>query len=122
MYRITNLLAHPYQVLNLYFKDANGNSDSFVLILKYLSTQELWSYEIIYNGKIIEGSILTCSENILYKFRKILPFGLKCESIDKGEPFYLGDFKEGRINLYVLDYKDKEVTNQWITNGQENTI
>ena len=87
MQLITNLKDRAKQTFNLYF----------------LPSQRGWFFDISYRGFTSNGLHLVNSCNVLSAYFNILRFGLFCEVIDGSEPYFVDDFANGRVKLYLTD-------------------
>ena len=82
----------------------NGNVVTIALV--YRPTVELWSMDITYGTREIQGLTLCVHPNILRQWRRVMPFGIAIVSTDGIDPVYQDDFSEGRVSLYVLETED----------------
>lgn len=78
------------------------NAENIDFNLYYMPSQQAWFYDIGYGEFRANGLKVVVGPNIIRNFRKILPFGLCCTSVDGLDPFYISDFLTGRIKLYLL--------------------
>lgn len=92
----------PKQQYNL----AGENGELIGFFLYYMPTVQLWACDISYKDFITKGIIVTVSSNLLHNYANLLPFGLACTSADGLDPYYLTDFAEGRIKIYLLNTLD----------------
>ena len=74
--------------------------------MSYVATQQQWLFSVEYNDFEFNSAQLLVSPNILRGYKNILPFGILCASIDGQDPFYISDFVNNRIELYLLDSED----------------
>ena len=76
--------------------------DEFDFYLEFRETQGLWFCNIGFKDTVINGLGLVCGQNILRQWKNILPFGLAVGSSDVADPYYIDDFVNSRIQVYVL--------------------
>lgn len=99
---IDKLTAEARQQYNIVGEDGEEIS----LLLWYAPTQQSWYFDITSGDFTLEGAQLTTSPNILRSYRNLLSFGFTVTSVDGLDPFYLDDFINGRIQLYLLSRDD----------------
>lgn len=99
MQQITNLSDEADQLTKVVLADGSVAIFEFI----YLPTIERWSFNVSHPDITVNCMILCAGANVLRDFRNIIPFGLGCYSTDGADPFYIEDFKSGRITLFVLD-------------------
>lgn len=76
------------------------------LTLRYMPTQEAWFMDVEYEDFKLNGIKVTNSPNILRKYRNKIPFGFLCIVSDGLEPFFIDDFVNRRVDLYLLNAED----------------
>lgn len=69
----------------------------------YMPSQQSWFFDMAYNGQTLNGTRICVSPNLIRSHKNVLPFGLACMTTDGAEPFYIDDFKNDRIRLYLLN-------------------
>ena len=104
MQLITELNDNPKQ--NLRFIVDTG--EEFTISFVYRENAQLWFYDLQYQDFILNGMGLVVSPNILRQWKNIIPFGISVISNDINDPFFLDDFKSGRVQLIVLNKNDVE--------------
>ena len=75
----------------------------------YAPTQNSWFMDVAYGDKRLNGLRLVVSPNCLRQYSRILPFGVTVTSTNSVDPYFIDDFSEGRISVYVLDSDDLEM-------------
>ncbi len=78
------------------------DGDEFDFYLEFRESQGLWFCNIAFKDTVINGLGLVCGQNILRQWKNILPFGLAVGSTDVGDPYYIDDSVNGRIEVFVL--------------------
>ena len=63
-----------------------------VLNFEYKANQLGWFFGIKYKDINYQNIRLTTSFNILRAYRNYLPFGLRCDTVDNGEPTNINNF------------------------------
>jgi len=86
--------------------------DEFDFYLEFRETQGLWFCNIAFKDTVINGLGLVCGANILRQWKNILPFGLAVGSSDVGDPYYIDDFVNGRIQVFVLTEAEVKATEE----------
>lgn len=103
MNRIQNITSVPFQKQTLVLEDG----DTFSITLKYVELEQGWFItEILWNTFRLQGIRVTNSPNILYQWRKLIPFGIACFTEGNREPTLQEDFSSGASKLYVLPASD----------------
>lgn len=102
MYLLTNLGNEPKQKISMMLED-NTRLD---LTFEYKENQEGWFFGFTYGGNTYQNIRLTTAYNILRAYRNWLPFGLRCDTIDEGEPVDIDDFVTGYAAVYLLTKED----------------
>ena len=97
-YLITNLSDEARQE----FKVQVPNADTAEFFIYYLPNQNGWYFDIKYGTFESKGIHLVNSYNVLNAYFNLLRFGLSCQVIDGSEPYFIDDFKTGRVSLYIL--------------------
>lgn len=98
MRQITGLSADAKQK----FKVQIEGGDIAIFNFYYLQSQIGWFFDITYGDFKSTGLRLVNSPNVLDAYFNILRFGLLCSVPDGAEPYFIEDFINGRVNLYVL--------------------
>lgn len=102
MKTIDNLSDDAFQKVDVVLDD--GSLATFEL--RYLPSGQRWVVDIT-NGSFVVRAVGLCNHpNILRQFRKVLSFGLMCQSVDGTDPAYIQDFVNGRCQLLVLNGAD----------------
>lgn len=81
------------------------NNDVFTFNLDYRMQQFGWYYNIVY-GEVFStiNERLVLGNNIIRKYKNLIPFGLAIKSTDGVEPMFLDDLSGNnpRISIYLL--------------------
>ena len=104
MYLLNNLGNEPKQKLSMMLED----DTRLELKFEYRANQEGWFFSFVYGENEYQNIRLTTSYNILRAYRNWLPFGLRCDTVDDGEPIEINDFVSGYANVYLLNKTDIE--------------
>lgn len=102
MYLLNNLGNEPKQVLTFILED----NTRLTLRFEYKENQMGWFFGFTYGDTDYNNIRLTTSYNVLRAYRNWLPFGLRCDTVDTGEPIGLDDFVTGYANIYLLTRED----------------
>lgn len=102
MYLLTNLGSEPKQKLTMMLDD----NTRLVLKFEYRANQKGWFFGFNYGDEEYSNIRLTTSYNILRAYRNWLPFGIRCETVDTGEPIGIDDFITGYAQVYLLTRDD----------------
>ena len=78
------------------------NGETFTLQLQYSTLQRGWFFTIIYNDFILRNIRLTAHWNVLLPYVNIIPFGIMVTTADETEPFFLEDFINNRVKIFIL--------------------
>lgn len=105
MYRFTTLGNEPRQQVTMILDDTSR----VVFTFEYRANQLGWFFSYTYNGQTVANIRLVTSYNMLRSY-KSLPFGLRCDTTDGGEPLELNDFSRGYADLYLLTQEDIKAT------------
>lgn len=106
MYKLTNLGKEPKQILTLALDD----NTKIPMTFEYRANQTGWFIGFEYNGQTYQNIRLTTSYNLLRGYRSWLPFGLRCDTLDKLEPMDIDDFITGYASVYILNQSDIDTT------------
>ena len=90
------------------------NGEQIKFNLYYYATQESWYFDISYLTTTINGLKLTNFPNILRQWKNILPFGLACTVTDGFDPYYIDDFVNGRVSVFLLNSDDVTTVEQQV--------
>jgi hypothetical protein len=99
MYLINGVSNNPLQDFTL----TVPNNGVVTITLRYMPTQDMWFYNIVWNDIIINGQMLVMSPNLLRQERNFLPFGFGCYTQDGKDPFGVEVFNSGYAQLFLLD-------------------
>lgn len=108
MRRITEISNSPSQRLTL----IGENNEQIPFELRYRPTQQAWYFSLEFNGTVIKDRKLVASPNILNQQRNKLPFGIMCVVPDGTEPYFLDDFQDDRVLVFLLNEEEKEGVTQ----------
>jgi hypothetical protein len=78
---------------------ANGNRVNFNIYFSDLLSS--WRVDIKYGDKIFSGVRLCSNNNILSKYKNIIPFGVAI--LGENDPFFLDSFSSGQNEFCILD-------------------
>jgi hypothetical protein len=78
------------------------NGEIIKISLRYMPTIQRWFVGLQYKDFILNGYRVYVSDNILWTFRNILPFGLAV-TCKEFEPFMIDDFSAGRAKFFLLN-------------------
>ena len=98
MKQIDNISNDASQEITVILDDGT----SATVVLSYLPAIERWLVDISWDTFSVKGVGLCVHPNILRTWRKLIPFGLTCQTTDGADPFSIDDFEDGRASLYVL--------------------
>lgn len=102
MYQLNNIGNEPKQKLTFMLED----NTRLEITLEYRANQFGWFIGFTYGETNYQNIRLTTSYNILRAYRNWLPFGLRCDTVDMGEPIGIDDFITGYANVYLLTRDD----------------
>ena len=85
------------------FTVVGENQEIIPFRIYYVPSQFAWFFDLSYNGITVNGCKVSVSPNMLRNIKNRIPFGLACITNDGHEPYYLDDFKNDRIRLYLLN-------------------
>lgn len=102
MQRITEFTDAPRQKISVQTED----NETFDIIIAFLEQQSKWVFSLKYNDFILNNHALVYAENILRRYKNILPFGISIITEDGQDPFLFDDFSSGRAEFYVLNSED----------------
>lgn len=105
MKRINDISSDYKQTLTIKL----DNRNEMIITLIYKPNQMGWFLGIKYKNLNIGPEIrITNSMNLIREYKNSLGVGIRCEVVDKREPFFVTDFANGSAKLFVLDRKDIE--------------
>lgn len=100
MIKVEGLTIDPYQRQEI---PIEGLDQSLFLTFYYRPLQRGWYIEsLVYGDFVLNMMRLSVNPNLLYQWRKILPFGLACFSQQNREPTIIDDFATDQAELYLL--------------------
>lgn len=102
MYLLNNLGNEPKQKLIMMLEDNTRLQMTF----EYKENQQGWFFGFVYGDTSYQNIRLTTSYNVLRAYRNWLPFGLRCDTVDEGEPIGIDDFVTGYANVCLLTRDD----------------
>lgn len=102
MYQITSLSADAKQQITMILDDESRVTFNF----EYKSNQMGWFFGFQYGNYNYQNIRLTTAYNLLRAYRNYLPFGLRVDTVDLGEPTDITDFVSGYASVYVLTKSD----------------
>lgn len=102
MYKLTNLGDEPKQQITMILED----NTRVVFNFEYKANQLGWFFGFKYGDIDYQNIRLTTAYNILRAYRSYLPFGLRCDTPDMGEPMDIDDFANGYATVYLLTRND----------------
>ena len=104
MKQITTITNDTVQKLRL----VGENNEQIDFKLRYLPSQQAWYFDLSYQGIDIDNMKLVTSPNLLRQWENYLPFGLACLTLDGADPFFIDDFIDERVQIYLLGEEDLE--------------
>lgn len=107
MYRIDGISAYTYQKQRLILP----NGDPIILTIRFDPLQYGWFItELTYEPTdfVLKGARIVMNPNMLYQYRKLIPFGLACFTNSGQEPSQQEDFSSGAATLYLLSQEEVE--------------
>lgn len=104
MYQLTQIDNSPKQRIKMLL----DSGESVVFRFKYKANQQSWFFDFTYGNVNVRNLRLVTSYNMLRNYRSWLPFGFRCDTIDRFEPMDLNDFINGYAVLYLLNRQDIE--------------
>jgi hypothetical protein len=104
MIKINNLTSEYKQSLSITL----DGKITFILTLEFMPQQLGWFYSIQHKTTTLRNKKLKVATNILYQYQNTLPFGIMCVTADGYEPYFIDDFTDGRVELYVYDQNEFE--------------
>jgi hypothetical protein len=99
MYQIPNISNDPNQSINFVLPDGVNTAK---LTLRYLSNIRAWYMDLEYQDFSCNNRRICSSPNMLRQWKRTLPFGLGCYTLDGSDPYFIDDFQNGRCGLLVL--------------------
>lgn len=102
MYKFVNLGSEARQEVTKILDDGSLVKFTF----EYKPNQLGWFFGFEYGDINYQNIRLTTTYNILRAYRNYLPFGLRCDTLDNGEPMDLNDFASGYATVYLLTKQD----------------
>lgn len=88
---------------NQLFNVVGEGGEQIAFRIYFMPSQQAWFFDLTYNGISVNGTKVSVSPNMIRTFKNVFPFGLSCFSNDGSEPFYIDDFINDRIRLYLLN-------------------
>lgn len=82
------------------------NGERVVFSFEYRPNQLGWFVSYEYKDHKQSNIRLVTNYNILRTYSNYLPFGLRCDTIDKEEPMDLDDFSSGYASVFLLQKDD----------------
>lgn len=106
MKQLTGLSAEPKQRFMVQIE----GGDVATFYFYFLPTQIGWFFDIEYGNFKSTGLRLVNSPNIIGQYFNLLRFGLACVVSDGAEPYFLNDFINGRVQVYITSEQEvKEI-------------
>lgn len=102
MYQITTLDNNPKQEITMIL----DNQERVTFNFEYKQNQLGWFFGIKYGNYNYQNIRLVTAYNLLRAYRNYLPFGLRVDTPDMGEPTDLTDFSTGYAKVYLLTKED----------------
>jgi len=98
---IENITDEPIQQHSIILEDFE-----VILTLRFYFKSSMWVIDAEYDGKTVKG--LKLSVGVLHMLSQNQPFDFEVtDNSGSGlDPFEIGDFLEGRCNLYMLERAD----------------
>jgi len=102
MFQITTLDSSPKQEIIMILDDGSRVTFTF----EYKSNQLGWFWGFKYGDYNYQNMRLVTSYNLLRAYKSYLPFGLRVDTPDMGEPDNITDFDSGYASVYLLIAQD----------------
>lgn len=113
MRQLIELTNEPNQKYTLVTDDG----DEVTLTLRFSDTQIGWFISVLAGDLIINGLRLCVAPNLLRNYKNLINFGIGCTSTDGAEPYFLKDFSEDRIKVFLLNEEDVQEVEEEFFNG-----
>lgn len=105
MQLINEISSDPFQRLTL----IGVNGEEIFLEMKYLTTQQMWTYNIQYQNFRITGKTICSEPNILRKYRRLIPFGILVLTDNNLDPYLINQFSTGSAILGLLTEQEVQI-------------
>ena len=103
MKQINELTSQPWQKNTIVLED----NQTFDLTLQYVENQYSWFFSISYNNTfVLNNARLVSAPNLLRQHKNILPFGLFISTDDATDPYFINDFINARVTVYILTQEE----------------
>lgn len=80
-----------------------GNpGQSITLTMRYMPAQQIWVMDLEQGDFAANGIQIVAAPNCIRNFRNLVQFGIACLTIDGLDPYYIDDFSNQRVGLYLL--------------------
>lgn len=87
---------------NIEFSLINQEIIYFTFYFSY--TNNYWYMDVQYKDFILNGLQVVYSDNLLYQYKNILPFGVQVDSKTGLSPITINSFKDGLNRVIVNEY------------------
>lgn len=115
MRALSRLDSNPKQIL--YFVTEEKQRIKFYFY--FLPTQSNWFVDIESDGFNLYGTRLCTLPNLLWKYNRILDWGLNVETKDGLDPFQVTDFSTGYCVVSVLNKEEVKQIEDWLNGKTE---
>lgn len=89
-------------------------------ILTYFPAIQKWFIDVSFKDSVIvKGYRLCKSFNLLFQWKKIIPFGIVVYSDEETEPFLIDDFSSGRFFFGILNQTEIEEIDVILSEGRD---
>lgn len=95
---LNKITAAPYQQFFL----TGIPQETITLTLRYMPSQQMWTMDLAQGDFIANGIQIVAAPNLIRNFRNIINFGMACLTSDGLDPYYVDDFANQRVGLYLL--------------------
>ncbi len=75
---------------------------NITMTLRFMPSQQMWVMDLAQGAFIANGIQIVAAPNLIRNFRNIIQFGMACLTTDGLDPFYIDDFSNQRVGLYLL--------------------
>ena len=116
MYQITNISNDANQSINFILPD---REDVGKLTLRYVARLQSWYMDVSWEDFEINNKRVCSHPNLLIQWKKIIPFGLACYTLDNSDPYFVDDFQNKRCGLFLLSDSDVDLMDDYFVQQKE---
>jgi len=99
MIKITEITDEAKQQFTL----IGENQESISFYLEYKPSQQSWYFNLEYLNTTANGLKLVNSPNVIRNYKNVLPFGISCIVTDGTDPYFIDDFINDRVQIFLLN-------------------